>query len=346
MLNDQYQSVYATTPPPLSDHYPRAANESREINVQRIITLTETYWLKSVLGVGIFLVLSCATSAFSWERETDSHGIFSLANDRSRSEKLADVWVTAEGSVPFGEDTTLGDAKRRSRDHARRAAVQQAVGTFVQSQSIVYNFQLAEDLVQTTVRGFIVEEQVLQEGTQTVGAEGSRMGLMYVTKLKARVKPVHAERKGNIAVKTSLNKAIFTDGEEMEIRVTVNRDIYLHAFSVGQDDSVTVLFPNKYVTDNFVLAQKDFVFPNESHKMGGLRLRVFSTKTSKNGIERIKVIGTTKRIDLIKGKFPEGTFRVYSGNETGLVTDLLKELAMLDESDWAEATVAYEVREK
>jgi hypothetical protein len=123
---------------------------------RRRLLLDENLLLKSLLGVGIFLVLSCAASAFSWERETDFHGIFPLANGRSRSEQLADVWVTVEGSVPFGEDTTLGDAKIRSRDHARRAAVQQAVGTFVQSQSIVYNFQLAEDLIQTTVRRLVV----------------------------------------------------------------------------------------------------------------------------------------------------------------------------------------------
>ena len=58
------------------------------------------------------------------------------------------------------------------------------------------------------------------------------------------------------------------------------------------------------------------------------------------------MIATTQKIDQIKGKFPEGIFWVYSGRDMGRVTELLKELAMLDERDWAEATVGYEVREK
>jgi hypothetical protein len=179
-----------------------------------------------------------------------------------------------------------------------------------------------------------------------VGLQGDRTGLMYVTKLRARIKPVRGEHKGDIAVKASLNKSIFTDGEEMEIRTSVNRDVYLHIFSIGQDDSVTVIFPNKHENGNLIPAHKDFIFPTEFHKASGIELRVFSAKTSQTSIERIKVIATTQKIDLIKGKFPEGIFRVYSGRDMGLVTEFLKELAMLDERDWAEATVGYEVREK
>lgn len=347
MVNDQYQDEDATTLPSLFAHYPQQLIIWGRSRSHRMYQYTDgSLLLRSVLGIGIFLVLSCATSAFSWERKTDSYRMFPLANDHSRSEILADVWVTVEGSVPFGEDTTLGDAQRRSRDHARRAAVQQAVGTFVQSQSIVYNFQLAEDLIQTTVRGLVVEERILAEGAQSVGLPGDRTGLMYVTKLQARVKPIHSEHKGDLAVKVSLNKSIFTDGEEMEIRTSVNRDVYLHIFSIGQDDSVTVIFPNKHVKAALIPAHKDFIFPSELHKASGIGLRVFSAKTSQAGIERIKVIATTKKIDLIKGKFPEGIFRVYSGRDTRLITELLKELAMLDERDWAEATVVYEVREK
>ena len=161
----------------------------------------------------------------------------------AQPDKLNDIWVTVEGSVPFGEETTLGDAKIRSREYARRAAVQQAVGTFVQSKSIVYYFQLAEDLVQTSVRGLIVQEDVLQEGVQSIGSAGKSMGLMYVTKMRAKVRPVPMERKGTITMKVSLNKALFVDGEEMSIQVTTNQDTFLHIFNVGQDDSVTVLFP-------------------------------------------------------------------------------------------------------
>lgn len=61
-------------------------------------------------------------------------------------------------------------------------------------------------------------------------------------------------------------------------------------------------------------------------------------------MEKIKVIATTKQIDLMKGKVREGVYQVYAGKDTALVTDLLKELSLLDEAEWAEMTVLYEVR--
>jgi len=62
------------------------------------------------------------------------------------------------------------------------------------------------------------------------------------------------------------------------------------------------------------------------------------------GMEKIKLIATTKKIDLTKGTIREGVFQMYPGKDSALVTDLLKELARLDESEWAEATIPYEIR--
>ncbi len=121
-------------------------------------------------------------------------------------------------------------------------------------------------------------------------------------------------------------------------------DAFIHIFSVGQDDTVTVLYPNRFVADGFVAAEKELVFPDEAQRMLGLRLRVSPTG-SKKGIEKIKLIATTKKIDLTKGTIREGVFQVYIGKDSALVTDLLKALARLDESEWArEATVPYEIR--
>lgn len=298
------------------------------------------------LGIGIFLTLPCPSLASPLKEKSNSEPTLGSVAYVSQPNKLTDIWVIVEGSVPFGDETTYGDAKVRSRENARRAAIQQAVGTFVQSKSVVYNFQLAEDLIRTSLRGLIVEELILQEGVQSVGLAGKSVGLMYVTKIKAKVRPVPMERKGTITVNVKLNKTLFVDGEEMAIHVTANQDVFLHIFNVGQDDSVTVLFPNKYATDNHIAANADLVFPDDSQKAKGIRLRVFVPQTSRRGLDRIKVIAAAKKIDLVKGKFPEGAFREYPGKDSSLITDLLKELAVLDESEWAEATVAYEVHEK
>jgi len=260
------------------------------------------------------------------------------------SEPKEEIWVQAEGVVSLGEDTTLAEARSRSRDEARRKAIEQAVGTFVKGQTVVHNSQVADDLVRSIVRGLIVEEQIQEEGLREIGQGAGQKALQYATKLRAKVKPIRPEHRGDFAVKAALNKRFFQDGEEMQITAIPTRDAYIHIFSVGQDDRVTVLYPNRFVADGFVAAGKELVFPDEAQRMLGLRLRVFPPQGSKKGMEKIKLIATAKKINLTKGTIREGVFQVYIGKDSALVTDLLKELAGLDESEWAEATVPYEIR--
>jgi hypothetical protein len=260
------------------------------------------------------------------------------------SEPKEGIWVQAEGIVPLAEDTTVAEAKARSRDEARRKAIEKAVGTFVKSQTIVYNAQVAEDLVHSLVRGIVVEEQILEEGVRQLGQETGATALLYATKLKAKVKPVRAERKGDFRVKAVLNKSVFQEGEEMQITAAATKAAHFHIFNIGQDDTVTVLLPNRFTSSNAVQAQQELIFPDESQRTMGIRLRVFPPQGERKAMEKIKVIATTKQIDLMKGKVREGVYQVYAGKDAALVTELLKELSLLDEAEWAEMTVPYEVR--
>ena len=257
-----------------------------------------------------------------------------------------DVWVTAEGVVPFGEEMSLAEAKHQSRNEARRQAIERAVGIFVKGSTVVYNFVLAEDLVHSVVRGVVLEEQILSEGVREVDVGPVQKAHLYATMLRARVQPVAAERRGTFAIKGALNKAIFLGNEEMVITVVPSDDAYIHIFNVGQDHAVTVLFPNKFRRDNFIGGGKELIFPDEDLRQLGIRLRVFPPPGTKKAIEKIKLIATKKNIDLVRGRFSEPVFQVYQGQETGLVTDLIKELTEMDDSEWAEMTVPYEVLRK
>jgi hypothetical protein len=267
-----------------------------------------------------------------------------LSTPLEPSELKEGIWVQAEGVVSLGEDTTVAEAKARSRDEARRKAIEKAVGTFVRSRTIVYNAQVAEDLVHSLVRGIVVEEQILEEGVRQLGQETGTTALLYATKLKAKVKPVRAERKGDFRVKAALNKTVFQEGEEMQITAATTKAAHFHIFNIGQDDTVTVLLPNRFISSNAVQAQQELIFPDESQRTMGIRLRVFPPQGERKAMEKIKVIATTKQIDLMKGKVREGVYQVYAGKDAALVTELLKELSLLDEAEWAEMTVPYEVR--
>ena len=288
-----------------------------------------------VNGIVLFFVL-LSSAAFG----LDSARSDSSVPDGAQQEG---VWVTVEGVVLFTDEFTISEVKARSRNEARRLAVEKAVGHFIRGSTVVYNYVLAEDLVQSVARGLVVEEQILEEGVRESIHESGTKALFYMTKIRAKVKRVHAEHKEHFKVQGILNKTLFYSKDEMQVRVTSSRDAYLYIFNIGQDNSVTVLYPNRFAQDGSISAGKELVFPDDKLRSVGIVLRVVPPPGAAKATERIKLIAVTHKTDFIKDRFKEGIFQVYDGKDTGLITDLLKALSALDDSEWAESTIAYEV---
>ncbi len=59
--------------------------------------------------------------------------------------------------------------------------------------------------------------------------------------------------------------------------------------------------------------------------------------------ERIKIIATRKKEDIVPLGFQEGMFNVYDSKSTGMISDLVKRLNQLEPADWAEATAVYTI---
>jgi|KBSMisStandDraft_5_1062788.scaffolds.fasta_scaffold40301_2 hypothetical protein len=256
------------------------------------------------------------------------------------------IWVTSEGTIFFQEDMTIAEARARSRDEARRKAIEQAVGVFVRASTVVYNFGVAEDLVHSIVRGVVIEEQILSEGLRELDIGKGGKVLAHDTTLRALIRPVPAERRTAFAIEGNLNKSIFFANEEIVITVAASEAAYIHIFNVEQDNAVTVLFPNKFRRDNFVSGKKALIFPDDELREMGVRLRVIPPAGATKALEKIKLIATKRNLELPRGKFDDASFQTYQGHDTGLVTDLMKELTKLEDTEWAEMTVSYEVLNK
>ncbi len=265
----------------------------------------------------------------------------------SAVEPPAKVTVVAEGNTPFLPDMSLDEARGRARDEARRNALEQAVGVFVRATSVVHNSQIADELISSVARGVIEEEQWTDERIEEVKG-GKRAGTLvsvYHTRLKALIRPVRVERRGAFELRASLNKHVFQDGEEALITVRSSQPAYVHLFSVTQDGNVTLLFPNRLVAKNLLGADQDLVFPSDSQKALGIRLRVMLPPGSKRVVEHIKVIATRKPITLAKEESSGSVFRTFASREAGLIQHVVKNLALLEDEDWTETTLPYEVRQ-
>lgn len=250
------------------------------------------------------------------------------------------VRVEAEGTILLGDDSTMGQAKAAALNNARRAALERATGVEVRGSSMVYNYQLINDLVVTATKGIIVKENVLKSSCTAKDDQVS-----CSAKVEAWVKPLHRERRGNFSVKKALvhradktdapANPVFQNNDEIVIRAAANQDAWFSLFSVDQAGAVSKLYPNEYLREELLPAGKEIVFPDESCRQGGIKLKVRTPRGRKKAVESVLIIATKEKTALLEDRKDQDL----------TITDLMKELSEMDPSQWVEQTVGYEVRE-
>lgn len=247
------------------------------------------------------------------------------------------VWVDATGEARMGDFDTVKEVKERARRDAQVKAVEQAVGVFIKSHTLVSNSQVSEDLIYAAVRGKITKEKTVSEGWD----EKDRH--LYRVAIRALVEPVYPEKGGALAVKLSLSGSDLREGDEVKIFYTVSEDAYVYIFSVAADGSVTLLLPNARMADNFVRANAAFQFPPAGSRIA-LKAMFLPGFEGKSVEERIKIIATKKKEPLLSLGFQEGLFQVYDEKSTGMIGDLVRRLNAIDPADWAQAVAVYQLK--
>src|SRR3989337_3629078 len=143
---------------------------------------------KIAITIFFLLITDISTVSFASEKSAPDKGI------------QGQVWIEAEGEAYLGEIETQKEVKERAKRDAQSKAVEQAVGTFIKSHTLVSNNQIAEDLIYASVRGKIERVEIIEEGWD----EKDRT--LYRVKLKALVEPVYPEKGEGISIKLSLTK--------------------------------------------------------------------------------------------------------------------------------------------
>lgn len=264
-----------------------------------------------------------------------------LAAMPASAQEQAGIWVIKEAYVAL-EGITVQEAKDLARQKARDMAIEEAVGTFITGSTIVYNYQLAEDIVSSLRRGIITAEEVLKEGFVT--PEGKDQAPVYNITLRAKVKPIPVERRKGFTVSLTLNRQVFKEGEDVEIRVKPTEDSYIYIFNIFQHDMVTLLIPNRHLTNNYVKANTELVFPGAGLNKLGIRLAAFLPAGATRATERIKVIATKKRIEFFDKEIKEAVFKEFDGKSSTLGVNIYQALALQEPSQWTEATAVHEIR--
>jgi hypothetical protein len=262
-------------------------------------------------------------------------GIVLIAAPLDAGEKP--IWVMAEGEAHQGDMDTPKEVQERAKRDAESKAVEQAVGTFIKSHTLVSNSQIAEDLIYAAIRGKITKEEIVTSDWD------NKERNLYKIKIKAFVAPIYPEKGEGLSAKLSLSKADLKEGEEVNIFYQVSKDSYIYIFSIAADGSVTLLLPNSNMPDNFTRIGRAYQFPPADSPIH-LKAMFLPNYREASAEEKIKLIATRQKEELLSIGFREGFFQVYDAKSTGMISDLVRRLNQIEPTDWTEATSVYTIK--
>ena len=150
------------------------------------------------------------------------------------------------------------------------------------------------------------QKHVLTVALSLLSAAAAAQGvpLRNLTVEQAATAQLAAPRPGSLAATITADRAdaTYAVGETVHLTLTVNEDAFVTVLDIGPTGQVTQLFPNKYQSDNHVVAGR----PVEIAAPGtGARIVVGAP----TGTELIKVIASSKQIAVI----PELQLRAVGG---------------------------------
>lgn len=143
----------------------------------------------------------------------------------------------------------------------------------------------------------------------------------------------------NFHIKLWTNKNIYYPDDPIEFSFRSDKDCYLILIDVATEGIIRVIFPNKRHPENYIRGGKTYNIPGDYN----FQLRV----TGPAGIEQVKAIATTQKMDIFDMDFQDGDyffFETKTESETAIrgLGGLAKKLK--NQANWTEASLEFEIQ--
>lgn len=141
------------------------------------------------------------------------------------------------------------------------------------------------------------------------------------------------------SIKLWTNKKLYQPGDPIEFSFRSDRDCYLTLLDVATEGVIRVIFPNKRHPENFIKADKTYNIPRDYN----FQLKI----TGPSGIEQVKAIATTQKMDIFDMNFADGDYFFYETRpQSEVATRGLGGLAdkLQKQQAWTEAGLEFEIR--
>nr|AAU82848.1 hypothetical protein GZ1D1_35 [uncultured archaeon GZfos1D1] len=127
-------------------------------------------------------------------------------------------------------------------------------------------------------------------------------------------------------------------GDRIVVYFRSDRNCYLTLFNIGTSGKLTILFPNYLFQNNFTRSDRIYAIPGDEYP--------FEYELSgPPGVEKIKAIATTSKLNLMDFEFSKEEFfhSVESGVAARDISIVVKKMGEVPVDSWAEAICEFEV---
>lgn len=172
--------------------------------------------------------------------------------------------VVTEGFASMAA-MTQPQARTAALNEARAEAVRIVAGIKIQSENIGIKSETMQDgkslsmldffasVNRDVAYGHVVNEEVLEEGAVTyTNIPGKPPQLYYRVKIRAQVALEQGDPDPTFALQVKTNKTIYGENEIMTIDIKATKNCYVYVFNIMANDSLTILFPNLYLQNNWL----------------------------------------------------------------------------------------------
>jgi hypothetical protein len=119
-------------------------------------------------------------------------------------------------------------------------------------------------------------------------------------------------------------------GDKVNLYFKSEKDCYLTLLNYGTSGKLTVLFPNSLFKDNFIKANTIYAIPGRDYPFDYII-------SGPKGLERIKAIAVTEKLDLIKLVYRKGEIFSTSTSASRDISVAAKRIETMEVQRWAEA---------
>src|SRR3990172_1240780 len=252
-------------------------------------------------------------------------------------------WVESTGEAVV-ENITPDEARQTAINRARISAIESKTGVRVHGSTIVKDYQLLADMVQTLSQGYITDEKIIKWEQGLFQESQDKAPLTtYKVQLSACVAGV-GEKDPYFKIDAKLNKPVFIEGEEATMTIKTSRDAYLHIFNLTADDRISPIAPSITLPIIPIKANKEFKFPPE-----GFGLLISVIKDKKRSSECFIILATKEPFDFI-GFAKTSSSPPLEGGDKGVVRaesmtvpEFYKTIIKIPSNAKAEEMLVYEV---